>query len=138
MHVLWRPVILHLEDLGQLPLAQVCFNLYPVFASSTSMIKVVGCPTINQLAKILVLDRTTLTRGLRPIEKMRLIKIKKGEDKRTTTLELTAKGIATMNKTLPYWKKARASVSKEFGGKFLDGLIKDLSLVRDGQLGFKQ
>ena len=101
-------------------------------------IAALGNPTINQLAKILVLDRTTLTRGLRPIEKMGLIKIKKGEDKRTTNLELTAKGVAAMNKTLPYWKKARASVAKEFGDKFLSGLIQDLSSVRDGKLGFKQ
>ena len=96
-----------------------------------------GNPTINQLAKGLVMDRTTLTRGIRPIEKMGLIKIKKGEDKRTTTLELTSKGIETMNKTLPYWKKARKTVAKEFGERFLDGMIKDLTSVRDGNLEIK-
>ena len=96
-----------------------------------------GNPTINKLAKALVMDRTTLTRGIRPIQKMGLIKIKKGEDKRTTTLELTVKGIEAMNKTLPYWKKARKTVAKEFGERFLDGMIKDLTSVRDGNLEIK-
>lgn len=86
-------------------------------------------PTINQLAKTLVMDRTTLTRGLKPLEKTGLIKIKKGDDKRTTLLEVTPKGIKTMNKALPYWKKARDKVANDFGEKFLDGLNKSLASV---------
>jgi len=88
-------------------------------------------PTINQLAKGLVLDRTTLTRNLRPLEKLGLIKIFSGDDKRTTVVELTPKGKSAMNKTLPYWEKARATVAEEFGKKHLDGLLKDLSSVRE-------
>ena len=89
-----------------------------------------GNPTINQLANILVMDRTTLTRGIRPLEKMGLIRIKKGDDKRTTTIELTSKGITTMKKTLPYWKKARAVSIEKFGKKFIDGLNRELTSVR--------
>ena len=90
-----------------------------------------GSPTINQLAKGLVMDRTTLTRGLKPIEKLGLIKIRQGGDRRTYIVELTAKGKSALNKTLPYWKKARATVAEEFGQKHLDGLLKDLSSVRE-------
>ena len=90
-----------------------------------------GSPTINQLAKGLVMDRTTLTRNLKPIEKLGLIKIKQGDDKRTYVVELTAKGKLALNKTLPYWEKARATVSEEFGQKHLDGLLKDLASVRE-------
>ena len=91
-------------------------------------------PTINQLAKILVMDRTTLTRGLRPLEKTGLIKIKKGDDKRTTLLEVTPKGIKTMYKALPYWKKARAKVVEDYGEKFLDGLNKSLASVHQEKI----
>jgi len=90
-----------------------------------------GSPTINQLAKGLVMDRTTLTRNLKPIEKLGLIKIKQGDDKRTYVVELTPKGKLALNKTLPYWEKARATISKEFGKKHLDGLLKDLASVRE-------
>jgi len=90
-----------------------------------------GTPTINQLAEGLVLDRTTLSRNLKPLEKLGLIKISSGDDKRTTVVELTSKGKSAMNKTLPYWEKARATVSEEFGKKHLDGLLKDLASVRE-------
>jgi len=88
-------------------------------------------PTINQLADGLVLDRTTLSRNLKPLEKLGLIKISSGDDKRTSVVELTPKGKSVMNKTLPYWEKARATVSEEFGKKHLDGLLKDLASVRE-------
>ena len=91
-------------------------------------------PTINQLAKTLVMDRTTLTRGLKPLEKIGLIKIAKGDDKRTTLLEVTPKGLKTMYKALPYWKQARDKVADEFGEKFLDGLLKSLTSVHQEKL----
>lgn len=87
-------------------------------------------PTMNQLAQGMVMDRTTLTRNLKPIESQGLIRIKKGEDKRTSNIELTAKGKAALQKTLPYWEKARAKVSNELGVKFVQRLLRDLSFVR--------
>ena len=87
-------------------------------------------PSINQLAKGLVMDRTTLTRNLKPLEKEGLIKITSGDDKRTHFVKITPKGKSAMEKTLPYWEKARSVVSEEFGQKHLDGLQKDLANVR--------
>lgn len=91
-------------------------------------------PTINQLAKILVMDRTTLTRGLKPLEKIGLIKIKKGNDRRTTLLEVTPKGLKAMYKALPYWKQARDRVADQYGEKFLDGLNKSLASVHQEKI----
>ncbi len=88
-------------------------------------------PTISQLAKGLVMDRTTLTRGLKPLESDGLIKITSGEDKRIHFVKMTSKGKAALEKTLPYWEKARTIVSEEFGQKHLDGLLKDLASVRE-------
>ena len=88
-------------------------------------------PSISNLAKGLVMDRTTITRGLKPLENDGLIKIVSGDDKRTHFVELTAKGKSALKKTLPYWEKARDTVSKEFGEKHLDALIKDLESVRE-------
>jgi DNA-binding MarR family transcriptional regulator len=88
-------------------------------------------PSINQLAKGLVMDRTTLTRNLKPLEKEGLIKITSGDDKRTHFVKITPKGKSAMEKTFPYWEKARTVVSEEFGQKHLDGLLKDLASVRE-------
>ena len=46
-------------------------------------IHILDTPSINKLAKGLVMDRTTLTRGLKPLENEELIKIVSGNDKRT-------------------------------------------------------
>jgi DNA-binding MarR family transcriptional regulator len=89
-----------------------------------------GSPKISELAKALVMERTTLTRSLKPIEKLGLIKITQGDDKRTYTVEITTKGKLALKKTLPYWEKARVNVSEEFGQRHLDGLLKDLARVR--------
>ncbi len=88
-------------------------------------------PKISQLARGLVMDRTTLTRNLKPLEKQGLIKITSGDDKRTHTVDITTKGKLALKKTLPFWAKARATVAEEFGQKHLDGLLKDLSSVRE-------
>ena len=92
---------------------------------------ILDSPSISQLARGLVMDRTTLTRNLKPLEKEGLIKITSGEDKRTHFVKMTPKGKSALEKTLPYWEKARTVVSEEFGQKHLDGLLKDLASVRE-------
>jgi len=93
-------------------------------------IHILDKPSISKLAKVLVMDRTTLTRSLKPLENEGLIKILPGDDKRTHFIDLTAKGKMAMQKTIPYWEKARSTVSNEFGEKNLDKLLKDLEKLR--------
>ena len=57
--------------------------------------------TIGQLAERLLLDRTTLNRNLKPLERQELIRSGPGEDQRTRTLELTPKGTDTLQRALP-------------------------------------
>ena len=94
-------------------------------------VQILDTPSISKLARGLVMDRTTLTRGLKPLENEGLIKIVSGEDKRTRFVKITPKGKTVLQKTLPYWEKARTVVSEEFGQKHLDGLLKDLASVRE-------
>ncbi len=94
-------------------------------------VHILDTPSINVLAKGLVMDRTTLTRGLKPLESEGFIKIVSGEDKRTRFVKLTAKGKSAIERTLPYWEKAREIVAKEFGEQNLGGLLKDLESVRE-------
>ena len=94
-------------------------------------VQILDSPSISKLANGLVMDRTTLTRGLKPLENEGLIKIVSGDDKRTHFVKMTPKGIKALQKTLPYWEKAREIVSEEFGKKHLDGLLKDLASIRE-------
>jgi DNA-binding MarR family transcriptional regulator len=71
--------------------------------------------TVTRLAKIGVMDRTTLTRNLRPLEKQGLIQIALGKDQRTRVVTLTPEGQKALARALPLWRKAQTRVIKELG-----------------------
>jgi DNA-binding MarR family transcriptional regulator len=89
-------------------------------------ISATGVIAIRQLSKILVMDRTTLTRNLKPLEIKRLIKIVPGEDRRTRTLTLTDKGKKTYKKSLPVWRQAQSEVIERLTEKRWRELLKQL------------
>ncbi len=65
---------------------------------------------IGQLADILGLDRTTLNRNLKPLERQGLIRSGSGKDPRTRTLTLTNEGTKILQNALPYWLEAQTGV----------------------------
>ena len=85
-----------------------------------------GAIAISQLSKVLVMDRTTLTRNLKPLETKRLVKIVPGEDRRTRTLTLTDKGRKTYENSLPLWRQAQSEVIERLTFKRWKDLLKQL------------
>src|SRR5260370_38030526 len=68
-----------------------------------------GPITINALAHTLVMDRTTLGRNILPLQRRRLIVVKRGEsDARRKELHLTTAGLARLEAGLDGWATARA------------------------------
>lgn len=82
--------------------------------------------TITQLAEKLVMDRTTLTRNLKPLEKQSLIEIVPGADRRTRAVRLTDAGHEMLATALPLWRKAQQKISDFMGAERLDNLIGEL------------
>lgn len=85
-----------------------------------------GSVTVTRLAKMVVMDRTTLTRNLKPLEKKGLIKVTPGKDRRMKVVTLTEKGNETLIKALPIWEKAQAHIIKELGQERWNNLLADL------------
>lgn len=54
------------------------------------------------------MDRTTLTRNLRPLERRRLVRIERGPDRRQRFMSLTGAGRAAMERALPLWQAAQS------------------------------
>ncbi len=64
-----------------------------------------------RLAEFMGMDRTSLTRNLKPLARKRWIKISPGEeDRRVRMVAITPAGIAALRKALPAWRSAQASV----------------------------
>ena len=74
-----------------------------------------GPITINRLAERLVMDRTTLTRNLKPLERQRLIQIVSGEDRRTRAVTLTERGHEVLAQALPLWEEAQRQIVERLG-----------------------
>jgi DNA-binding MarR family transcriptional regulator len=79
-------------------------------------LKRLGPMTINELAAELVIDRTTLGRNIRPLERDGLITITSGRtDRRVKELRLTAGGDERLNETRDSWIAAQRSFEAGFG-----------------------
>lgn len=85
-----------------------------------------GPKTITELAEILVMDRTTLTRNNRLLKRNGLITVLSDKDRRRRTLTLTPKGKRALEKALPYWEQAQSHVVNELGQKRWDTMREDL------------
>ncbi len=59
--------------------------------------------TITELSKALIMDRTTLTRNLNPLQKNGWVEVTPGADKRTRTLSLTRSGKKLLKDAMTYW-----------------------------------
>ncbi|MFZ0241355.1 MAG: MarR family transcriptional regulator [Desulfobacterales bacterium] len=73
--------------------------------------------TISRLADLMLLDRTTLNRNLKPLEREGLIRSGHGRDLRTRTLELTPQGVEILQGALPLWLEAQSAVIDIMGGR---------------------
>jgi DNA-binding MarR family transcriptional regulator len=91
------------------------------------MTKVLGTVTVTRLADETVMDRTTLTRNLRPLEKRGLIRIEEGEDRRVRKVSLQRRGDEVLAEAVPLWKAAQGRIAKGLGEARLRQLVSNLN-----------
>jgi DNA-binding MarR family transcriptional regulator len=82
--------------------------------------------TITQLADLLLLNRTTLNRNLKPLERQGLVRTSPGKDQRTRVLKLTQEGRSILQSALPLWLEAQSGVVETLGRR-IQRLTEDLS-----------
>jgi DNA-binding MarR family transcriptional regulator len=69
-----------------------------------------GPQPLTALAKMLGLERTSLTRNLRPLEKNGFIRVQADDDRRVRRVSITKKGEKAALAALAAWKRAQATV----------------------------
>ena len=92
-----------------------------------TVIRRTGGLPFSSLADVLGMDRTTLTRNLRPLEREGLVKIESGSDRRVRLVRLTRLGERKQSEAQPLWAKAHARVSEGIGENTWRALQKQLS-----------
>ncbi|MEP6940448.1 MAG: MarR family winged helix-turn-helix transcriptional regulator [Rudaea sp.] len=78
--------------------------------------------SIGDLAQMQVLDRTTMSRNLAPLERAGLVRQAPGDDRRTSQVQVTPAGHAAIARALPLWRKAQRRIRQEFGDASLGQL----------------
>ncbi len=86
--------------------------------------------TVTDLADFLVMDRTTLTRNLKPLVKEGYLNILPGlQDRRSRRIKLTSEGKKAQKTAMPYWQKAQNEMVNFMGKSNTRQLISDLQIV---------
>jgi DNA-binding MarR family transcriptional regulator len=76
-----------------------------------------GPMTVHGLAEALAIDRTTLGRNVRPLQRLGLVTIATGAaDRRRRELRVTDAGAARLREAVSLWREAQARFENAFGG----------------------
>jgi len=79
------------------------------------------------LADVLGLERTTLTRNLRPLERDKLVRTFPGADRRVRLVSLTPKGERKLAEAEPVWAATHADITGRLGDGTWTQLQRNLS-----------
>jgi DNA-binding MarR family transcriptional regulator len=118
-----RVLTKHYDDALQI------LELKPTQFTILAILSSVDAITVTELADAMILDRTTLTRNLRPLEKQGMIQTGAGDDRRTRMISLTKKGLNKLEAAIPLWKQAQKDVTKYLGNNRFDKFLNELNYV---------
>lgn len=85
--------------------------------------------SVTDLSSYLMMDRTTLTRNLRPLETQGLVNTQPGDDKRTRLIKLSKKGKNKLENAIPLWKQAQKQVTEYMGNNRFNDFLAELNYV---------
>ena len=105
-------VVTQLYDEGLRPIGLRSTQL-PILATLAAH----GALSVTDLAGRLVLDRTTLIRNLRPLQRRGLIEVGREDGKRTPWAALTTAGHEAAAAAVPLWARTQTRVTDELGSR---------------------
>lgn len=88
-----------------------------------------GPTCMSELATMLLLDRTALSRTLEPLVRRGLVSIVPGKDARTREVSLTQVGARAIRIAVPHWKRAQVRVAAALGSERLGALMQSLRAI---------
>jgi len=86
----------------------------------------------SALAEVMGMDRTTLTRALQPLERMGLLEVTAGEDRRERVIRVTKAGRARAEAAYPLWEAAQREMLSRLGDRGWSEMRGLLAVVEKG------
>lgn len=97
--------------------------------SLLATLEALGNPALTRLAEAMVMDRTTLTRNLRPLVDKGLIRIGSEQDQRIKQIQLTSKGKQQLENAIPHWQMIQTKVVERMGEKRWSQFLENLEIT---------
>jgi DNA-binding MarR family transcriptional regulator len=88
-----------------------------------------GPQSINSLAAMMVMDRTTTTRAVQPLARDKLVAIAPGEDERTRVVRITPEGERRAKAAAARWREAQKEFEAGYGAAEAERLRRELARV---------
>src|SRR5579863_3511815 len=85
--------------------------------------------SMAELSEFLGMERTTLVRNLRPLQRDGLAQAAGGGHGKLVELSITTKGRKQIEKLAPAWKSAQSAAVKTLGEKRWSAILSDLATV---------
>lgn len=85
--------------------------------------------TIGQMAKVMDMDRATLSRHLKILTDRDLIRYE--EDQQTSRIRLTSEGEQVFQSAWPLWQAAQEYIEQNFGQERFKAFLSELEIIRN-------
>lgn len=78
--------------------------------------------SLTELGRALALDRSTMGRNIRVVEKLGLVRTERGDDQRESVVSLSEHGTAVLREAEPLWLECQGDIAKRIGPERLQTL----------------
>jgi len=92
-------------------------------------VNALGSPAITKLAEVMVMDRTTLSRNLKPLINKELVIVGSEQDQRIRKISLTPEGKALVSEAMPQWQQIQDTIVSRMGEERWSQFLVGLELV---------
>ncbi|WP_406856675.1 MarR family transcriptional regulator [Alsobacter sp. KACC 23698] len=84
--------------------------------------------SLTDLGRSLELDRSTMGRNVRVVEKLGLVELGRGQDQREATVSLSERGSEALRAAEPLWARCQDEIAKRLGAERL-GMLAELKTL---------
>jgi len=74
-----------------------------------------GRLSVGDLAKSMVMDASSVTRAIKPLQRDKLLAVRPAKDKRTRLVDVTARGRTKLEAATGSWREAQETFEQAFG-----------------------